>query len=86
MQQKNWHQLKQTIQGSEQISQYRAEGKAHPAKDEVLFYLRDDVSTALPGKRDTKKIAKRKCIQQRTLNDYLSNLHTHQISCRVSST
>ena len=51
--------------------------KAHPPKvDVVSFYLRHDVSTALPGKHDAKKISKRKCIQKRTLNDYLSNLRT----------
>ena len=67
-----------TIQGSEQICKFRAEErKAHPAKDDVVsFYLRDDVSTSLPGKRDAKKIAERKRIQKRTLNYYLSNMHT----------
>ena len=40
------------------------------------FYNRDDVSTALPGKRDAKKNKKKKIkIQKRVLNDYLSNLH-----------
>ena len=59
------------------LSFKQKKGKAHPAIDNVVsFYLRDDVSIALPGKRDTKKIAKRKRIQKRTLNDYLSNLQT----------
>ena len=59
------------------LSFEQKKGKAHLGKDDVVsFYLRDDVSTALPGKRDTKKIAKRKRIQKRTLNDYLSNLQT----------
>ena len=40
------------------------------------FYHRDDVSTALPGKRDAKKHKMKKiCIQKRVLNDYLSNLY-----------
>ena len=40
------------------------------------FYHRDDVSTALPGKRDTKKVKrKRKLVQKRVLNDYLHNLY-----------
>ena len=41
---------------------------------EVLrFYARDDNSTALPGKRDAKRVKKVQ-IQKRSLNDYLSNL------------
>ena len=45
--------------------------------EQVLeFYARDDVSTALPGKRDAKKVKKRKArLQKRSLNDYLSNLY-----------
>ena len=40
------------------------------------FYHRDDVSTNLPGKRDTKKVKrKRKLVQKRVLNDYLHNLY-----------
>ena len=40
------------------LSFKQKKGKAQPAKDDVVsFYLRDDVSTALPGKRDAKKIA-----------------------------
>ena len=56
------------------LSFEQKKGKAHPAKKEVVsFYLRNDVSTALPGKCNAKKIAERKRIQKRTLNDYLSN-------------
>ena len=45
------------------------------------FYHRDDVSTALPGKRDTKKVKrKRKLVQKRVLNDYLHNLYQKFIS------
>ena len=40
----------------------------------LAFYNRDDVSTALPGKRDAKTHRKIR-IQKRVLNDYLSNLH-----------
>ena len=59
------------------LSFEQKKGKAHPGKDGVVsFYLRNDASTATPGKRDAKKITKRKRIQKRTLNDYLSNLHT----------
>ena len=55
--------------------------------DVIEFYCRDDVSTALPGKRDSKKVKKSR-FQKRTLNDFLSNLHgkflgeypNHQIS------
>ena len=45
--------------------------------EQVLeFYARDDVSTALPGKRDAKKVKKRKaCLQKGSLNDYLSNIY-----------
>ena len=40
------------------------------------FYRRDDVSLALHGKRDVKKIGKKKPrIQKRLLSDYLSNLY-----------
>ena len=40
------------------------------------FNHRDDVSTALPGKRDAKKHKMKKIrIQKRVLNDYLSNLY-----------
>ena len=40
------------------------------------FYALDEVSTALPGKRDAKKVKKRKArLQKRSLNDYLSNLY-----------
>ena len=45
----------------------------------VDFYHRDDVSTVLPGKWDSKSIPNRKGkrvkVQKRALNDYLSNLH-----------
>lgn len=42
----------------------------------INFYNRDDVSTALPGKRDAKKVKTGKPrIQKRVLNDYLNNLH-----------
>ena len=45
------------------------------------FYHRDDVSTALPGKRDTKKVKrKRKLVQKWVLNDYLHNLYQKFIS------
>ena len=45
------------------------------------FYHRDDISTALPGKRDTKKVKrKRKLVQKRVLNDYLHNLYQKFIS------
>ena len=40
------------------------------------FYRRDDVSIVLPGKRDVKKIGKKKpSIQKRVLSDYLSNFY-----------
>ena len=40
------------------------------------FYRRDDVSIALPEKRDVQKIGKKKPrIQKRVLSDYLSNLY-----------
>ena len=40
------------------------------------FYRRDDVSIVLPGKRDVKKIGKKKPrIQKRVLSDYLSNFY-----------
>ena len=59
------------------LSFEQKKGKAHPGKGDVVsYYLRDDVSTTLPGKRDAKKIAKRKRIQKQTLNNYLSNFHT----------
>ena len=45
------------------------------------FYHRDGVSTALPGKRDTKKVKrKRKLVQKRVLNDCLHNLYQKFIS------
>ena len=45
-------------------------------KTVVDFYYRGDVSTALPGKRDAKKVKQEKPrIQKRVLNDYLSNLY-----------
>ena len=49
---------------------------------EVLdFYHRGDGSTALPGKRDTKKVKrKRKLVQKRVLNGYLHNLYQKLIS------
>lgn len=43
-------------------------------KSVLEFYSRDDISTALPGKRDCKKVKKSQ-IQKRSLNDYLSNLY-----------
>ena len=50
-------------------------------KTVVDFYYRDDVSTALPGKRDAKKVKQEKpSIQKRVLNDYLSNLHQKFVS------
>jgi len=48
------------------------------------FYNRDDVSTALPGKRDAKKNKNRRIlVQKRVLNDYLSNLHDKFITENV---
>ena len=42
----------------------------------INFLNRDDVSTALPRKRDAKKVKQVKTrIQKQVLNDYLSNLH-----------
>ena len=38
------------------------------------FYHRDDVSVALPGKREAKKVGK-ELKQRRVLSDCLSNLH-----------
>ena len=50
-------------------------------KPVINFYNRDDVSTALPEKRDTKKVKQGKPrIQKRVLNDYLSNLHQKFVS------
>ena len=43
------------------------------------FFYRDDVSTALPGKRDAKKVGKN-LLQRRVLNDYLSNLYNKFIA------
>ena len=40
----------------------------------LKFYGRDDNSTALPGKRDAKRVKKVR-IQKRCLNAYLSNLY-----------
>ena len=48
----------------------------HSAQE--IFY-RDDVSTALPGKRDAKKVGKN-LLQRRVLNDYLSNLYNKFIA------
>ena len=71
------HQNKPSKIQNKSLSFEQKKGKAHPTKDDVVsFYLRDDVSTARPGKHNAKNIAKRKCIQKRTLNDYLRNLHT----------
>ena len=48
------------------------------------FYHRDDVSTALPGKRDTKKVKrKRKLVQKRVFNDYLHNLYQKFMSQNI---
>ena len=42
----------------------------------INFFNRDDVFTALPRKRDAKKVKQGKTrIQKQVLNDYLSNLH-----------
>ena len=47
----------------------------------INFYNRDDVSTALPGKRDAKKVKQGKPrIQKRVLINYLSNLHQKFVS------
>ena len=47
----------------------------------INFYNRDDVSTALPGKRDAKNVKQGKPhIQKRVLNDYLSNLYQKFVS------
>ena len=43
------------------------------------FFYRDDVLTALPGKRDAKKLGKN-LLQRRVLNDYLSNLYNKFIA------
>ena len=51
----------------------------------INFYNRDDVSTALPGKRDAKKVKQGKPrIQKRVLNDYLSNLHQKFVSEHIN--
>ena len=48
------------------------------------FYNRDDVSTALPGKKDAKKVKrKRKLVQKHVLNDYLNNLYQKFMSENV---
>ena len=44
------------------------------------FSYRDDVSTALPGKRDCKSIRKGTSLQKRVLNYYLSSLHRKMIA------
>ena len=50
------------------------------------FYLRDDFSKALPGKRDAKKNKKKTIrIQKRVLNDHLSNLHQKLITENTNS-
>ena len=47
----------------------------------INFYNRDDVFTALPGKRDAKNIKQGKPrTQKQVLNDYLSNLHQKFVS------
>ena len=47
----------------------------------INFYNLDDVSTALPGKHDAKKVKQGKPhIQKRVLNNYLSNLHQKLVS------
>ena len=47
----------------------------------INFYNHDDVSTALSGKRDAKKVKQWKPrIQKRVLNNYLSNLHQKFVS------
>ena len=47
----------------------------------INFYNRDDVSTALPGKRDAKKVKQGKPrIQKQVLINYLSNLHQKFVS------
>ena len=58
----------------------------------ISFYNRNDVSTALPGKRDAKKVKRGKApIQKRVLNDYFSNIHQKflsehsNISCSFTS-
>ena len=48
------------------------------------FYCRDDNSTTMPGKRDSKKV-KSKRIQKRNLNDYLRNLYSKFLSEYPSS-
>ena len=45
------------------------------SQDIKQFYLRDDVSTALPGKNDATKVGEVR-VQTRTLTDYLHQLHT----------
>ena len=58
----------------------------------INFYNRDDVSIALPGKRNAIKIKQVKPrIQKRVLNNYLSNLHQKSVyehtnmSCSLAS-
>ena len=47
----------------------------------INFYNRGEVSTALPGKRNAKKVKQGKPhIQKWVLNDYLSNLHQRFVS------
>ena len=50
------------------------------------FYHRDDISTALPGKRDPKKVKrKRKLVLKRVFNDYLLNLYQKFISENIET-
>ena len=74
---------------SKSISFNQKQHKGHIAKNKVLaFCLRDNLSTTLFGKHDSKTVKNKLCIQKRTSKEYLSNLHTkflaefpqHQIS------
>ena len=54
-------------------------------KTVVDFHYRDEVSAALPGKRDAKKVKQGKPrIQKRVLNDFLSNLHQKFVSEHIN--
>ena len=43
-------------------------------RENKQFYVQDDLSSCMPGKRDTANVDGQK-IQTRILNDYLHNLH-----------
>ena len=65
--------------GKDKIKHYKRTNKKRVFNPDVYtqvleFCAKDDISTALPVKRDVKKLKKRR-FQKKTLNDYLSKLY-----------